>query len=447
MNQANQLALFSKEDEANCYLNNEHGGFFSILANVNGSKRQTSHKLAQLPQVLELINPNQDTWITQAEFFRPNRRVVNLSSIGQLFADLDTYNMAWAKGRTPEQLADCARYFIRDAGLPPPSVIVFSGRGLQVKWFLTYALPRQALPRWNAVQSQLIERLQDAGADRNARDASRVLRVVQTVNSKSGEVCRVVYMTEGDKGEPIRYNFELMAENLLPYCRGEIEKEREKRKNKKFKVYTGGKTNGLKGFSGNELAWHRLEDLRTLAELRGGVGKDEKTKHLFWRLNFLLLSGATNFSLMYHEAAVLAREISPNWGYRSKELMTLYDKAKRHAGGEKVEFDGRQITPLYTPKNDRIISIFGITEDEQRQLKTIISPDMAAERHRERETARRRALGATDRGLYLNEVKSAVAPKIEQAKALRMKGLSVRAIASEMGVSKTAVSRYISSVP
>src|SRR5690554_4617385 len=112
MSKSSQLKLFSPAEEAAGYLNSQHGGFFSILANVNGTKRQTSHRLNQLPKILELVKPEQDTWITQAEFFRPNRRVVNLASIGQLFADLDCYNMAWAKGRSPEQLASCARFFI-----------------------------------------------------------------------------------------------------------------------------------------------------------------------------------------------------------------------------------------------------------------------------------------------------------------------------------------------
>src|SRR5690625_5379455 len=101
-------------------------------------------------------------------------------------------------------------------------------------------------------------------------------------------------------------------------------------------------------------------------------------KHLFWRLNFLLLSGATHSGAMYHEAKALARELSPNWNdYRSKELMTLYAKAKQYEAGEKVEFGGRQYSPLYTPKNDTLISLFQITDEEQRKLRTVISTAMA----------------------------------------------------------------------
>lgn len=117
-------------------------------------------------------------------------------------------------------------------------------------------------------------------------------------------------------------------------------------------------------------------------------------QHLFWRLNFLLLSGATHTGKMYHEAAALARELNQRWNYRSAELMTLYAKAKAHDAGEKVEFGGKQFAPLYTPKKDTLISLFRITDDEQRKLRTLISRGMAKERDRERHTARRRAAGA-----------------------------------------------------
>ena len=267
-----------------------------------------------------------------------------------------------------------------------------------------------------------------------------MLRLVNTVNSKSGEVCRVIHVEQGPDGEPIRYNFEYLAEALLPVARWDIEADRKARADRRqFKLLPGGQTGNLRTLNGRQLAWDRLEDLRTLAALRGGVAEGERMQHLFWRLNFLLLSGATHTGQMYHEAAALARELDPRWNYRSAELMTLYAKAKAHEAGEKVEFGGKQFAPLYTPKNDTLISLFHITDDEQRKLRTLISRDMAAERHSEREKARRRAAGAVDRASYLE----AASAKQAQALALKAQGLSVRAIAAQMGISKTAAGRYI----
>ncbi|EOI6747656.1 replication protein [Salmonella enterica subsp. enterica serovar Mbandaka] len=437
-----QLRLFSQADEAGCYHDTARQGFFSLLmATGEGSgKKQDSYRLSQMPVVLDMLDPSRDTWLSQAEFIRPNRRVVNLARIGLLFADLDTYREPWAQGRSPEQLAAAVMFRCYDEGVPPPSILVYSGRGIQAKWLLDGTLPRQALPRWNACQRYLIDRLAGLGADPQAKDASRVLRLVNTVNSKSGEVCRVVHVENGPDGEPVRYNFEYLAEALLPVARWDIEADRKARADRRqLKLLPGGKTGNLRGFSGRQLAWDRLEDLRRLAEIRGGVAEGERMLHLFWRLNFLLLSGATHTGQMYHEAAALARELDPRWNYRSAELMTLYAKAKAHEAGEKVEFGGKQLSPLYTPKNDTLISLFRITDEEQRKLRTLISRDVAAERHSEREKARRRAAGAVDRATYLE----AASAKQAQALALKAQGLSVRAIAAQMGISKTAAGRYI----
>lgn len=401
-----QLKLYGPADEAGCYHDSTQQGFFSLLvATCNGSqKRQESYRLSQMPVVLAILDPTRDTWLSQADFIRPNRRIVNLARVGLLFADLDTYRTTWARGRSPDQLAAAILTHCRDEGLPPPSILVFSGRGMQAKWLLNGTLPRQALPRWNACQRYLIDRLAVLGADPAAKDASRVLRLVSTVNSKSGEMCRVIHVEDGPDGEPVRYDFEYLAEVLLPFARSDIEADRKARADRRLQLLPGGRTGNLRGFNGRKLAWDRLEDLRTLAKIRGGVVEGERMTHLFWRLNFLLLSGATHTRQMYHEAAALARELDPRWSYRSTELMTLYAKAKAHEAGERVEFGGVKFPPLYTPRNATLISLFRITDDEQRQLRTIISRSMAAERTRERDRARdearRRAAGAVDRAIY-----------------------------------------------
>lgn len=388
------------------YHDSSRSGFFSLLIDVRGEKRQSSHRLADMPTILNLVDKTRDTWMSQAEFIRPNRRVVNLARLGLLFTDLDTYRIPALAGRTPEQLATSVLYFCTEEGLPAPSVLIYSGRGIQAKWLLDGTIPRQALPRWNACQRYLVDRLAHVGADPMAKDASRVLRTIETVNSKSGEVCRVVHVTNDTDGQPVRYNFESLAEALLPTARWTIEQQRQeqaervKRKPKSFQLVLGGKADNLRGFSGRQLAWDRLEDLRKLAELRGGVNEGSRMQHLFWRLNFLLLSGATNSKQMYHEASALARELDPHWNSRSKELMTLFSKAKAYESGEKVSFGGRNYPPVYTPKNDTLINLFGITTDEQRQLKTIISSEMALERDRKRHEIRRRAAGAIDRQSY-----------------------------------------------
>lgn len=439
-----QLRLFEPQEEARCYHNSLQHGFFSLLVakSERGAKKQNSFLLSQMAEVLSLVDPRYDTWLSQAEFVKPNRRVVNLLRVGLLFADLDTYNTSWAIGRTPEGLAEAVLYYCREEGIPIPSILVYSGRGIQAKWLLEGTLPRQALPRWNACQRHLVDRLSYLGADPAAKDASRVLRLVKTVNTKSGEICRVVHVEAGLDGQPLRYDFEALCEILLPMTRQQLADQREASaaRLELIKGSKKGKLENLRSFSGRQLAWDRLEDLRLLAKLRGGVQRGERMWHLFWQLNFLLLSGAAYSAKLYYEAAELAREIDPTWGYRSAELMTLYAKAKAYEAGERVEYAGKQYAPLYTPRNDTLISFFKITDEEQRQLRTIVSKNISAERNKTRLGQRRRDAGAVERANYLETASS----KQTQARLLRAQGLSVRAIAEQMGVSKTAVGRYVS---
>lgn len=394
-----QMPLFDGEMEANAYHWPERRGFFSLLVrDEEGKARQSSHLLTDMPKVLRLVDTHKDTWLSQAEFIRPNRRVVNLARIGLLFVDVDAYKLSWAEGKTPEQMANALKFFCADQGIPPPSLIVYSGRGLQAKWLLESPIPRQALPRWNSCQRHLVDKLQFLGADPQAKDASRVLRLVDTVNTKSGQICYVIDVEQDDDGDPVKYSFEYLAEMLLPVARWDIEEEKRARKSK-LTVITGGRT-GLKTFSGRQLAWDRLEDIRKLAQIRGGVSEGERMKHLFWRMNFLLLSGATHSGLMYHEAKALAAELDPNWTSRKEELSTLYEKAKAHERGEKIELNGKKYAPLYTPKNDTLITLFQISDDEQRQLRTIITPSISRERDAKRKRDARRAAGAIDRQTY-----------------------------------------------
>jgi hypothetical protein len=298
-------------------------------------------------------------------------------------------------------------------------------------------IPRQALPRWNRLQAELVSAFVRIGADPAAKDASRVLRIVGTVNTKSGEVVRVIHVTRGRDGEPVRYGFEQLAEYLMPADRREIEAARKARQEARLRLVHENRENrntaGLRKFSGRQLAWHRLEDLRTLAALRGGVHEGWRMLWMFWSLNFLLLSGATNSAQMFHEARALAREIGFLEGWTEGDLSSLYRKAQAFESGERIEHGGREYPPLYTPRNQTLIEVFRITSDEERQLRTLISESTARERDKARHTARRRAAGAKAHGTEQQRA---------SARLMRAQGMSLRAIAAELGVSHEIVRKW-----
>ena len=95
---------------------------------------------------------------------------------------------------------------------------------------------------------------------------------------------------------------------------------------------------------------------------------------------------------------------------------------------------------MYTPTNETLIDLFQITDDEQRQLKTIISSTIKLERKLETQKAKRRQEGMMDRADYEGRADA----RCERAQELRSQGLSIRKIAMEMGISKSQVQRYLS---
>lgn len=441
-----QLELFGAASEAELYhpVSPRHG-FFSLLWKDGQQKRQRSYPLSNMAQVLSLVDYSRDTWISQAEFTVPNRRVVNLARVGLLFVDLDTYASELMRHRSTTEQIQTLHFWCADNGIPLPSLVVFSGRGLQAKWLLSSALPCAALPRWNACQKALVEALEPLGADRQARDASRVLRLVESVHSVSGQRVHVVDV-QGSAGDPASYDFEFMAEQLLPFSRAELQQLREQRAAKKEArqvklalIAENPKAAIFKGYNGRALSWARLDDLRTLGKLRGGwvneQGVSMRTAALHWQLNFLCLSGAVSSATFHHEASELARQLDPSWKFAVEELGTLRAKAQAYAAGQAIEFNGRKWPALYTPKNQTLIDIFGITDAEQRQLRTIITPDLARERNTERERAKRRAAGVQERSEYL----SGINDRRGQIRALKAEGVSVAEIARRLNVTRPTV--------
>lgn len=101
-----------------------------------------------------------------------NGALRNCSTLASLFVDLDFKNVTEAEAR------------VRLASFPiPPSMIVASGGGLHVYWFLVDPIK---LPEGAALAKALLCALADAlGGDRTAAEPTRVLRVPDTLNHKA----------------------------------------------------------------------------------------------------------------------------------------------------------------------------------------------------------------------------------------------------------------------
>lgn len=203
-----------------------HGGGIGYIALVRKPGRdgaaiwQRCLKLDRLVGALPRRAPNDDAfdwYLGLNAFKRPNRRTEHLVSLRGNFVDLDSYKIPAWKEVTPEEIWRQIQEALAAAGVPAPQVVVFTGRGLQLMWVYAKGLPANVLPRWRAVQMELARALKVFGPDLGALDASRVVRLPGTVNSKSGRRAYFVHL-EMDNAT----DFEALAKAVLPLDRAEL---------------------------------------------------------------------------------------------------------------------------------------------------------------------------------------------------------------------------------
>lgn len=446
-----QLLLSTDFAESTACHSVDKFGFFTIASKTEGPRPWTerSYRLDHLPKILRSVGPRPDTYISQSEFSTPNRRIANLARVGLLWVDLDTYNIPGLAGVRVENIAQQLLEACDDRQLPPPSVIIDSGMGLYAKWFLTHPIPARALSRWQLVQNTLCARLLDFGADVNARDASRVLRIVDSVHSASGRRVAVIWenTTPTHGGELLNgvvgYSFDMLANDLLPLTREQLAELRAKRDIENEakiarRTATGHNltlvknTKGLRPFIPSQLAWDRYTDIAKLAEIRrwdAGAPVGQRDMPIF--LSAALMAQAVVVPHLSLEVLAIAKKFAPSWSYAEIQscVSSVVARAIAASKGEKLEYKGRQVDPRYIFKNDTLLTLLEITPEEELQMTTIISKSEARRRDAARSQRARERAGAVSRLEYEAE---GIARR-QKAKALRETGSSWAEVGIALG--------------
>ena len=204
----------------------------------------------------------------------PEHGKKKLRQINACFADLDTYNV---KGLEPEYALAEVQRLVRLGVLPQPSLFLDSGRGLWPVWLLrdnrneSYSPPAfdSIVALSERVNKELTRRLVDLGADRQATDAVRFLRVAGSRNSKAKDERRVAYWIPLDQHQrAYRYSLDELVEFL------EIQRPQRSRASTELLNATDAarKRRGMSGAIGRwakEL--HRFELLREVRAEAVGV--------------------------------------------------------------------------------------------------------------------------------------------------------------------------------
>lgn len=407
---------------------NDLEGYVQVIKLNNGQALEIINtNIKGVVDVVERQQGEQDTYITPNSFYIPQRNNENIRHFRALYIDLDI------KGYGKEETIYMAHIKAQNGEIPKPSMIIDSGRGVHLYWRIEHA-PKGASYTWQELEDYLYKQLKDLGADIQATDCARVMRLPDTINSKNLKQCQVIEKND------IRYSMYALREQYLGY------KPMAKQENSPSKA-TNGQVKRL--FNSYTLHLARAEDIETLASLRGYDirGHRNAFTHLYsyWKGIYIreraeLQHTVSNFNKSFLEplresevkAIVKSTEkaiekfIDYEQGIRSGDKKRI-SKAMRERGG-------------YWYTNDRLIELLEITDHEQSKLKTIIS---AQEKNRRKTKARYNSRRNAD-GLTLRQQQKQ--DNIDRVQELAKQGLKQVDIAKQLKLGKSTVSMIINDV-
>ena len=304
---------------------------------------QWHYKYAELK---DLDMRDENIYITLNTFYKPCRRLENIKELNTLFIDLDYYKT----GKTRNQvLMDLEKNYFNQS-IPIPNYVIDSGRGMYLIWIIN-AVPSKALPLWKAVQEYLYNQLKCFGADRQALDATRILRVPGSINSKSKTVVNIL-----DEYEYI-YDLREIQNEFLPEL-----KPYEKKKGRPSKI------NYI--YRERSLYYGRIQDIIKLCELREYDLKGHRELILFLYRYYIC-----SFTEDIEKALNDVLELNSMFRQALSEREVI--RATRSA--ERCYLDKNK---QYKYRNETLIELLEITKEEQRYMTIVISKEEYKRRKR-----------------------------------------------------------------
>lgn len=416
-----QLDLLHKNDD----------GYITIAAKHKDNWIQRHYKKDQLDHnIHKFLSVPANLYISPNSFYKPTRTIESIKKLNSLYIDLDYYNIPAFKGLKFEQILWLLEedYFGKE--VPYPNFVMDTGRGGAIFWLINPVRDGK-LALWNVLQNNFLEKLRDIGADPKSIDAARVMRMAGSINQKSGRAASIIKIYSEEE-----YNIKDLQAEYLPALTPYINNLFHKKKGRKAKI--------VNLYTLYSLHDARLKDLVKLMELRQGYCRLENGK--------LIEKGQREFICFLYRYWSCCYEANKNKALESTLefnkgfILPLSEKeiTRATSSAEKAFEEWLKDSPTgiykrggYNYKNEKLIKLLNITEEEMKHLKTIINKNEIERRNKEYKKARRR----NEEGLTLRQQQKM--EKIKAVEELRLKGLSIRKISKELNISIGAVSEII----
>lgn len=386
------------------YIQTLHGtskGWITLAGINQDNYTQWHYKFMEL---LAIDFQKENIYISQNTFYKPQRRLENIKELRALFIDLDVYKLEMTKQQVLYWLNE--EYFNRS--IPRANMIIDSGRGLYLIWMIE-SVSSQALSLWKAIEEYLYKQLKAFGADRKALDATRILRLPTTTNTKSQTEVKILHRFE------YLYTLREIQENYLPAL---IPKK--KKVGRPPKIVTV--------FRERSLYHARIQDLIKVCELRKYDVMGHRELILFlYRYYLCYFTEDTRKAL--DDTLELNKEF--------KRPLLEAEAIRSTRSAEKVFLDKEK---NYKYKNETLIDLLDITEQEQMSLSTIISKREYRRRDNEKNKKRYADKLKAEGKMSKQEELTVLRQKI---KDLKEKGLANKIIATNLDIPIKTLERQI----
>ena len=379
------------------YINTVHGNSEGWITKAKISSEGYKQWHYKHMQLVGLKFNEDNVYITLNTFYKTYRRIEYLKELKALFIDLDTYKTGFTKEQILMNLNK--NYFGKN--VPIPNLIIDSGRGLYLIWLIK-KVPSMALPLWKAAEEYFYSTLKGFGADRQALDATRILRVPGSINSKTHTEVKII-----DNYEYL-YNLREIQKEYMP----ELSENAPKRRGRPKKVVFIHRERSL--------YYARLQDLIKLCELREYDVKGQREIILFLYRYYLCY---------FTEDVKKSLNDTLELNSMFKQPLSEREVTRATKSAETVFKDQNKD---YKYKNETLINLLEISSEEQRKMITIIDKKEYKRRNNEYNKKKyREQLKAQGK---LTE-KEKISQRREKIKDLLAKGLMRKDICLTLNIS------------